>query len=178
MEVEIAPVVPITWGVLPEHQKHQLFYGNATFYVFFRLFQVCHDRLAKAKELARSPPNNSQFAFLMAMSQGEDKPESEYDKWKSFMKILYAFCNGTKEQTIFEDECRALFGTQAYVLFTLDKVIVQLTKQVTRSDYSNADQFRFKRFFLMKSARNFWLFTPMNGQELQDQTFLCIIRIL
>jgi len=130
MEVDIAPVVPITFGVLPEHQKHQLFYGNATFYVFFRLFQICYDRLAKAKELARSPPNNSQFAFLLAMSQGEDKPESEHDKWKSFMKSLYAFCNASKEQTIFEDECRALFGTQAYVLFTLDKVIVQLTKQI------------------------------------------------
>ena len=37
---------------------------------------------------------------------------------------------GAKDSSLYEDECRALFGIQSYVLFTLDRVVNQLTKQV------------------------------------------------
>lgn len=47
-----------------------------------------------------------------------------------FMKGLYGLLDGSVENTKFEDECRAIFGNQSYVLFTLNKVIYKLVKQV------------------------------------------------
>jgi len=109
--------------------KRQLFFGNNTFYIFFRVLQILYERLSKAKELARSKEMNNNFAFLMSIHKG-NKPESEHDKYKDFLNTLYSFLSGNKEQGIFEDDCRTLFGIQAYILFTLDKVIQQLTKQL------------------------------------------------
>ncbi len=57
------------------------------------------------------------------------KTIDEKDKFQTFLKLLNSLMLGQKEQSVFEDECRALFGVQTYVLFTLDKVIAQLTKQ-------------------------------------------------
>lgn len=47
-----------------------------------------------------------------------------------FMRVLYRLLDGSAENTKFEDECRAIIGNQSYVLFTLDKLIYKLVKQV------------------------------------------------
>lgn len=46
------------------------------------------------------------------------------------MKALYDLLDGSSDNAKFEDDCRAIVGNQAYVLFTLDKVICKLVKQV------------------------------------------------
>lgn len=38
--------------------------------------------------------------------------------------------DGSSDNTKFEDDCRAIIGTQSYVLFTLDKLIYKVVKQV------------------------------------------------
>ncbi|XP_052875083.1 paired amphipathic helix protein Sin3-like 2 isoform X2 [Gossypium arboreum] len=47
-----------------------------------------------------------------------------------FMSALYSLLNGSTDNTKFEDECRAIIGNQSYVLFTLDKLIYKLVKQL------------------------------------------------
>jgi len=37
---------------------------------------------------------------------------------------------GSLEQSKFEDDCRDMFGISSYILFTIDKLIVQLAKQL------------------------------------------------
>jgi len=108
-------------------RRTQLFYGNTTFYTFFRLYQILFDRLSKARDMAAAPPSNSNLSFLMNSAKPGDKDDEKYRK---FVKLLYSFMSGSREQSIFEDDCRALFGIQSYVLFTLDKVTAQLTKQL------------------------------------------------
>jgi len=39
---------------------------------------------------------------------------------------------GSLDQTKFEDDCRDMFGVSSYILFTIDKLIFQLAKQVGR----------------------------------------------
>jgi len=39
---------------------------------------------------------------------------------------------GSLDQTKFEDDCRDMFGVSSYILFTIDKLIFQLAKQVRR----------------------------------------------
>ena len=52
------------------------------------------------------------------------------------MNALYNLLDGSSDNTKFEDDCRAIIGTQSYVLFTLDKLIYKLVKQVTRINSS------------------------------------------
>jgi len=47
------------------------------------------------------------------------------------MNALYSLLDGSSDNTKFEDDCRAIVGIQSYVLFTLDKLIYKLVKQVT-----------------------------------------------
>lgn len=46
------------------------------------------------------------------------------------MNALYSLVDGSSDNTKFEDDCRAIVGTQSYLLFTLDKLIYKLVKQV------------------------------------------------
>lgn len=46
------------------------------------------------------------------------------------MGALYNLLDGSADNTKFEDDCRSLIGTQSYVLFTLDKLIYKIVKQV------------------------------------------------
>ena len=46
------------------------------------------------------------------------------------MSALYNLLDGSSDNTKFEDDCRAIIGTQSYLLFTLDKLIYKLVKQV------------------------------------------------
>lgn len=47
------------------------------------------------------------------------------------MDALYNLLDGTSDNSKFEDDCRAIIGTQSYVLFTLDKLIYKLIKHVS-----------------------------------------------
>lgn len=47
-----------------------------------------------------------------------------------FMSALFSLLDGSSDNTKFEDDCRSLIGNQSYVLFTLDKLIYKLVKQV------------------------------------------------
>ena len=49
------------------------------------------------------------------------------------MNALYNLLDGTSDNPKFEDDCRAIIGTQSYVLFTLDKLIYKLIKHVGSS---------------------------------------------
>ncbi|MCI21212.1 paired amphipathic helix protein Sin3-like 4-like, partial [Trifolium medium] len=54
---------------------------------------------------------------------------SSTDQYGRFMNSLYSLLDGSSDNSKFEDDCRAIIGTQSYVLFTLDKLIYKLVKQ-------------------------------------------------
>lgn len=107
-----------------------LFFGNNNFYIFFRLFEILYDRLNKAKELSKNPQTNSQFAVLLNPNKDKKQLEQERDKFQLFLKHLNGFMLGVKDQSVFEDDCRVLFGIHAYTLFTIDKLVSQLTRHL------------------------------------------------
>ncbi|CAK7328041.1 unnamed protein product [Dovyalis caffra] len=47
-----------------------------------------------------------------------------------YASALYNLLDGSADNAKFEDECRAIIGNQSYVLFTLDKLIYKLVKQL------------------------------------------------
>ncbi|KAL8161565.1 hypothetical protein V2J09_013054 [Rumex salicifolius] len=105
------------------HEKikgSHVFYGNDSFYVLFRLHQTLYERILSAKR-------NSSSTERRWRSSNDNVPTDVYSR---FMNALYSLLDGSSDNTKFEDDCRAIIGTQSYVLFTLDKLIYKLVKQL------------------------------------------------
>ncbi|KAL9246447.1 hypothetical protein vseg_019981 [Gypsophila vaccaria] len=99
----------------------RVFYGSDSFYVLFRLHQTLYERIQSAKI-------NSSTADKKWKKSSSDAVSS--DLYSRFMSALYSLVDGTSDNNKFEDECRAIVGTQSYLLFTLDKLIYKLVKQL------------------------------------------------
>lgn len=98
----------------------RVFYGNDSFYVLFRLHQTLYERLLCARTNAAPAERKWKTS----------KEESSSDPYSRFMSALYNLLDGSADNTKYEDECRAVIGTQSYVLFTLDKLIFKIIKQL------------------------------------------------
>jgi len=56
--------------------------------------------------------------------------ESNGDPYAAFTSALYQLIEGKMEASVYEDVLRTLLGTNAYILFTLHKIISQALKQL------------------------------------------------
>ncbi|AES74611.2 putative transcription regulator Others family [Medicago truncatula] len=120
----LSTVKPLTKHVsavsfVEDVKDSRVFYGNDDFFVLFRLHQILYERILSAKE-------NSTSAEI----KWKTKDASSTDLYARFMDALYNLLDGSAENAKFEDECRAILGNQSYVLFTLDKLIYKLIRQL------------------------------------------------
>ncbi|KAK1352436.1 Paired amphipathic helix [Heracleum sosnowskyi] len=114
------PLAKHVVSTLHDNEKNsRVFYGNDAFYVLFRLHQILYERLLSAKQHSSSAE----------MKRGSGK-DAGPDLYARFMKALYDLLDGSSDNAKFEDDCRAIIGNQSYVLFTLDKLIYKLVKQL------------------------------------------------
>ncbi|XP_058777151.1 paired amphipathic helix protein Sin3-like 4 [Vicia villosa] len=101
-------------------RNSKVFYGSDSFYVLIRLHQTLYERIQSAKV-------NSSSAERKWRASNDTSSTNQYDR---FMNALYSLLDGSSDNTKFEDDCRAIIGTQSYLLFTLDKLIYKLVKQL------------------------------------------------
>ncbi|EQC35298.1 hypothetical protein SDRG_07523 [Saprolegnia diclina VS20] len=114
-----------------------VFYGNDTAYVFLRLYQLLHSRLEQARELCEKAKRNrnrrtinpAARALAHAHHLQNEAPEMTGD-YSAFLSKLYALLDNSIDNTRFEDCCRSLMGSSSYFLFTLDKLVQHLLKQM------------------------------------------------
>ncbi|XP_042049041.1 paired amphipathic helix protein Sin3-like 5 isoform X2 [Salvia splendens] len=97
-----------------------VFYGNDSLYLFFRLHQILYERMQTAKLHSSSPDNKWRVS-------NDANSEDSYARLKD---ALHSLLSGSSDNAKFEDDCRALVGSQSYILFTLDKLIHKLVKQL------------------------------------------------
>ncbi|XP_050375013.1 paired amphipathic helix protein Sin3-like 4 isoform X2 [Argentina anserina] len=107
-------------ALLDKEKDSRIFYGNDSFYVLFRLHQTLYERIQSAKI-------NSSSAEKKWRASNDTNTTDLYAR---FMNALYNLLDGSSDNTKFEDDCRAIIGTQSYLLFTLDKLIYKLVKQL------------------------------------------------
>ncbi|EOA22967.1 hypothetical protein CARUB_v10003707mg [Capsella rubella] len=108
-------------ALLDERNKEcRVFYGNEDFYVLFRLHRILYERILSAKT----------YCTGSEMKLRNTKDTSSPDPYARFMNALFSLLNGSADNSKFEDECRAIIGNQSYVLFTLEKLIYKLVKQL------------------------------------------------
>ncbi|CAN0924410.1 Paired amphipathic helix protein Sin3-like 1 [Linum grandiflorum] len=103
-----------------ERKDSRIFYGNDDFYLLFRLHQILYERILSAK--MNSTSND--------MKWRSSKNDTVVDPYARFIMALYNLLDGSADNAKFEDECRAVFGNQSYELFTLDKLIYKIVKQL------------------------------------------------
>ncbi|KAK7307170.1 hypothetical protein VNO77_39994 [Canavalia gladiata] len=117
----VKPLAKHVPPILHEKERNsRVFYGNDSFYVLLRLHQTLYERIQSAKI-------NSSSAERKWKASSDTGSTDQYDR---FMNALYNLLDGSSDNTKFEDDCRAIIGTQSYVLFTLDKLIYKLVKQL------------------------------------------------
>ncbi|KAF5368328.1 hypothetical protein D9758_002152 [Tetrapyrgos nigripes] len=123
------------------------FFANTTFYTLLRLLQLLYSRLLMCKETGRQLAAKKHADLLanpVAVELGLDDPngpatvlaqamEVNNDTNVVYMYLLDAcdkVFSGDLDQIAFEEHMRWFFGNKAYHLFTLDKLIIALVKQV------------------------------------------------
>ncbi|KAJ7943566.1 Paired amphipathic helix protein Sin3-like [Quillaja saponaria] len=117
----VKPLAKHVPAILHEKKRDsRVFYGNDSFYVLFRLHRTLYERIQSAKI-------NSSSAERKWRASNDT---SSTDLYARFMNALYNLLDGSSDNTKFEDDCRAIIGTQSYILFTLDKLIYKLVKQL------------------------------------------------
>ncbi|KAJ7475654.1 histone deacetylase complex, SIN3 component [Mycena latifolia] len=138
MDEDAPPEIPS----LPQNRRtpqRNIFFTNTVFYTLLRLLEVLYSRLALFKGIgtrlasqdsARVPRDPGSFPHPDHVNLGERASHAEH-----FYDLLLESCerlfDNEVEQHVFEDQMRFMFGIkEAYKIFTIDKVIGSVIKQV------------------------------------------------
>ncbi|KAL6547202.1 hypothetical protein OROMI_022923 [Orobanche minor] len=137
-----------------KEENFQIFYGNDSFYLLFRLhqsiflpsessrikFAILANSRAKCKNYIEVLLNDKMlYGRMLSAKLHSSSYENRWrisnganqtDSYARFKDALCSLLNGSSDNAKFEDECRAIIGAQSYVLFTLDKLIHKLVKQL------------------------------------------------
>ncbi|KAJ3025811.1 UNVERIFIED_CONTAM: Transcriptional regulatory protein sin3 [Siphonaria sp. JEL0065] len=124
-----------------QKREYYPFFANTTFYVFFRLYEILCVRLRKMKELSdhfqKDPPHHTSILNPIAVNLGLQSPDSletvqpkGKDRYTDFIRAVHDLFDSKIEATEFEDRLRGLFGTSAYLSYTIDKLVQSIVKQI------------------------------------------------
>ncbi|KAM7250897.1 hypothetical protein ACFE04_022780 [Oxalis oulophora] len=138
----LAKLVPPTLHDQKEEDS-LIFYGNDSFYVLFRLHHTLYERIRSAK--IKSAAADEEWKTI-----DEKRPKDGYVR---FMSELYNLVDGSSDNEKFEDDCRAIFGAESYVLFTLDKLIHRLVKQLHSISVNEMDNELLQLYAYEKSRK-------------------------
>ncbi|KAI8976142.1 hypothetical protein BDB01DRAFT_853430 [Pilobolus umbonatus] len=127
-------------AIAPDVKKRILysFFCNTTFYCFFRLYEMLYARLQKLKELdAKMKANphmgkrvNKAAIDLGLYSNRFDDVDVSNGYYQAVLEMIDRFFDGDIDQQIFEEHSRYIFVTDAYLIFTIDKLVHQMVKQI------------------------------------------------
>ncbi|OSX66922.1 hypothetical protein POSPLADRAFT_1077635, partial [Postia placenta MAD-698-R-SB12] len=129
------------------------FFANTTFYTLLRLLQLLYSRLFMCKEIGAqlaAQKHASLLANPVAVDVGLDEPNGPPTVLAQIIEafgesrsgeepnVLYLYLldaceklfDSEMDQATFEEHMRWFFSTKAYHLFTLDRVIIAIVKQV------------------------------------------------
>ncbi|KAF8893642.1 hypothetical protein CPB85DRAFT_1230305 [Mucidula mucida] len=118
--------------------KKGFFFTNTTFYVLLRLLEVLYSRLSLFRDLVIEQPASNPTAVSLGLSAETtafiesnltDAHANHY--YELMLDSCERLFDNELEQSAFEDQMRHMFGVKhAYKIFTIDKVIGSLIKQV------------------------------------------------
>jgi paired amphipathic helix protein Sin3a len=99
-------------------------YGTQEFYSFFRHFHCLYERLIKARVLAKKGVEEElekRKNLQLANKRIEILGKSQYEE--VYLRCLKSLLHGSIDTAKYEDSCRHCLGEQAYLMFSIDKLI-------------------------------------------------------
>ncbi|PSC76597.1 Paired amphipathic helix isoform C [Micractinium conductrix] len=110
----------------------RVLYGNESLFVLMRLHQFVYERMHAARSCALQKACSISFSTL---GGDEQKPVPEWNEaagsmHTQFLELATALIEGRMDASAYEDDVRALLGMSSYVLFTLDKLVSKVVKQM------------------------------------------------
>ncbi|TIC00298.1 hypothetical protein E3Q18_01173 [Wallemia mellicola] len=133
-------------------RKHLNFFCNSTYYIAFRLLYILYNRLYSfkltaqkltttnykpmnplAKDLGLNDTSVPQAVGISLLENtsvnGQETPASAH-YYDYLLELCERLFEGEIDQNLFEESLRWMFGTSAYPMFTVDKLISQILKQL------------------------------------------------
>jgi len=118
-----------------------LLFGNNVIYCFYRLYHKLYERLLnlkKASEKMANEPDQLDLLNPIAVELGFVKKEviqqnAEFcrkGRYTELLKLIRHFFEDTHENQEFEEKARILFANEAYQIFTVDKIVQAIAKQI------------------------------------------------
>jgi hypothetical protein len=109
-------------NVGPTLASARVFMAAPRFFVFFKLYQVLYERLQVAHGLAVRGRSGG-----VLLHDANGSADATYAR---FSRLLFDLLSGALDNARFEDECRQTLGAGSFALFTVDKVALQLIRQI------------------------------------------------
>ncbi|WWC68464.1 uncharacterized protein I206_102392 [Kwoniella pini CBS 10737] len=118
------------------------FFANTHFYVLIRLIQILYSRLVMCKDIAEElSTNKKQPINPLAIKLGLAEPDSQFygiedgenpaqHYYGHLLSMAEKLFEGEVDNAQYEETLRVMFGTKAYIMFTVDRVIAAIVKQV------------------------------------------------
>ncbi|KAF0493793.1 Paired amphipathic helix protein pst1 [Gigaspora margarita] len=118
------------------------FFGNNSFYCFFRFLQMLFNRLETMKESAQEISSStsqvrgpSAVATELGLLPDRIDPDVDMDlnrgdPYVVMLELIEKQFDGDMELSTFEECLRYIYGTKAYIMFTVDKLVQNMTKQM------------------------------------------------
>ncbi|ORZ25235.1 hypothetical protein BCR42DRAFT_315668 [Absidia repens] len=113
-------------------------FGDSGFYCFFRLYQLIYDRLCQMKaldELYKKDPTKTKRENKAALNLGLKSIrisgyQLNFSKgyYQALLTLIEKFFEGELDQQSFEEISRYIFGSKAYIMFTIDKTVLALIR--------------------------------------------------
>jgi len=128
-----------------------LLFGNNVIYCFYRLYHKLYERLLnlkKASEKMAKEPDQLDLLNPIAVELGFVKKEviqqnAEFcrkGRYSELLKLIRRFFEDTHENQEFEEKARILFMNEAYQIFTVDKIVQAIAKQIQTITNDNVCQ--------------------------------------
>ncbi|KAG0183135.1 Transcriptional regulatory protein sin3 [Apophysomyces sp. BC1021] len=114
------------------------FFCTMNFYCLFRLYQMVYERLLKMKMLSddiKENPSKGKVFNKVAIDLGLysdrfDDIDLSQGYYQALLDLIERFFDGDLDQAMFEDSARYIFVNNVHIMFTIDKLIHALIKQV------------------------------------------------
>ncbi|ESK96394.1 histone deacetylase sin3 component [Moniliophthora roreri MCA 2997] len=130
-------------GSIRRGPKRNIFFTNTVFYVLLRLLEVLYSRLSLFKGIAKKSAESSDPNVINPVADslhlpppiGSANSDDSRTNAGHFYALMLESCerlfDNELEQNAFEDQMRHMFGVkEAYKIFTIDKLIGVIIKQV------------------------------------------------
>lgn len=120
------------------HPNPVLLFANNNLYVFIRLLLMSLERMERMQSVAVAANGKPFFtekknvvaSFLDLQGQKDELEEVPGDFYRTLLLLLRQLVCGNIDPGVFEERVRFMFGTAAYPVFTFDKLMQTLVKQI------------------------------------------------